>query len=134
MDVLIDNEHLTVEVLRDRRVIVVRRKATKIEAAADLMGIYTGAVRASDEFQGWGLVIDTREAPGRNDAEFESRVASLQEHVSGRFPRIAMVLRTAAGELQARRLQSERRGIRPEGGETFFTRDIAEAVSHAAGD
>ncbi|MBO6940404.1 MAG: hypothetical protein JJ863_35850 [Deltaproteobacteria bacterium] len=133
MDVLIDNEHLTVEAIRDRRVIVVRRKRTRLEAS-ELVGAYREALRASDEFRGWGLVIDTREAPGRNDPEFESRIDSLRDSVDGLFPRVAMCLQTAAGELQARRMQSERRETRPSTSETFFTRDIAEAVSHAAGD
>lgn len=133
MRVEVDNEHLVVEVHPGERVVVVRRKATRPETVAELEAAFTEAVSIAGDYRGWGLLIDSRLAPGRSDEEFEQRVTRLRARVDPIFSRVVMLLGTAVGVLQAQRLQSERRSESPNAAETLFTRDPDEAMRLAAG-
>jgi hypothetical protein len=71
------------------------------------------------------LLIDLREAPPRNDEEFEKEATrALATFVPG-FKASAFVVKTAVGRLQAVRLTRERGGDRP----AVFTSE-AEALAH----
>ena len=54
----------------------------------------------------WALLVDLRDAPSRNDADFESSIAKWQMGLFRRFDRTAVVVRTAAGRLQLLRMAS----------------------------
>lgn len=73
----------------------------------------------------WGLVVDMRRAPARNDPEFEAAMRPLREAVERRYARTALLLASAAGVLQVQRL------ARQEGAGTFVTTDEREAVRFA---
>ena len=57
----------------------------------------------------WAMLIDVRAAPSRNDPEFETAVSKWQMGLFRRFDRTAVVVRTAAGRLQIKRM-TERSG------------------------
>lgn len=55
----------------------------------------------------WRLLIDTRDAPLRNDRAFESALVRARALVSDRFSRSAVLVHTAAGKLQVSRYASQ---------------------------
>lgn len=67
------------------------------------------------------LLVDTRAAPPRNDAAFEAAFDPVRVALLSGFPKIAVLVRTTAGKLQAER-HAKRDGFRL----SVFT-DIAEA-------
>jgi hypothetical protein len=50
------------------------------------------------------LLLDIREAPPRNDPEFEAIVKRVRDRLFGRFARVAVLVRTATGRLQVNRM------------------------------
>jgi hypothetical protein len=72
--------------------------------------LYFGqAVRAIDGL-GRGrlkLIIDVRNAPLRNDPQYESAMADYRHKLARHIPRVAVIARTAAGRLHAQRLGKE---------------------------
>jgi sulfite reductase (NADPH) flavoprotein alpha-component len=80
-----------------------------------------------DEHRNFGLVVDTRQAPLRNDKDFEETMAHLRNELTAHFQRSAVLLDTPIGELQAQRLE------RDEGRKTLVTRSVAAAFRFAAG-
>ncbi len=76
---------------------------------------------------GYGLVVDTREAPLRNDQAFEGAMAKFRLELTARFERTAVLLDTELGELQVSRLE------RDEGRSTLVTRSVSAAFRFAAG-
>ena len=75
----------------------------------------------------FGLVVDMRQAPLRNDRAFEEAMAKLRVEITSHFERSAVLLDSALGELQVSRLE------RDEGRNTFITRSVAAAYRFAAG-
>ena len=129
----LENELISVDADVERRVIVVRRTSSWPMSAEKLARGYAGAMLQADQFQGWGLLIDTRDAPGQNDPDFERTLQRLRQEADAIFPRVAMVVQTTVGELHARRLQLQRRGEWfDEGSEALVTRDFDEAMRHIA--
>ncbi len=65
--------------------------------------------RVLDELgrEGWGLLIDTRRAPPRNDAAYERAFEPWRTRVMGGFRRVAVVAATATGRLQVARYARE---------------------------
>ncbi len=51
-----------------------------------------------------GLLLDIRDGPIRNDAPFEQAVRPYQEAVTKRFARVAVLVKTPVGKLQAGRV------------------------------
>ncbi|MEM6294022.1 MAG: hypothetical protein AAGA54_22280 [Myxococcota bacterium] len=58
------------------------------------------------------LLIDLRRGLGRNDVEFEQRLAARRKELFMRFRRSALLVRTAVGQLQVRR-HMEADGVEP---------------------
>jgi sulfite reductase alpha subunit-like flavoprotein len=83
-------------------------------------------VLRSDRSQS-GLLVDMRHAPIRNDADFESAMATLRAGLTGHFERTAVLLDTKLGELQVTRIErDERRG-------TLATRSESAALKFISG-
>ncbi len=127
MDVVVDNEYLRIEEHTSQRVVVLQRKASAGTVAA--IGAAYAEVQAllRPEFLEYGLIIDTREAPGRNDSEFEAMASRMRAGVEHRFARVVTLVGSAIGELQVRRM------AKAGGFEVLVTRDRAEAMTMAAG-
>ena len=53
------------------------------------------------------LIIDSREAPMKNDPQYETAMAEIRRQVARGIPRIAVIVKTAVGRLHAQRLGKE---------------------------
>lgn len=52
----------------------------------------------------WRLMIDVRDAPSRNDPQYERAFARHRPHMFGGFERRAVLVKSAVGRLQVNRL------------------------------
>ena len=50
------------------------------------------------------LLFDLREAPSRNDPEFEAAIKRVRDRAFARFAKVAVLVRSAAGKLQVQRM------------------------------
>jgi len=89
--------------LRYERSSVPYATVDEVERAYAAAGEALGHVRP-----GLKLLIDMRQAPPRNDDEFETRAGAALGVLLGRFPRYATLVRTAVGKLQTARIAAER--------------------------
>lgn len=104
-----DEQHFAIEELRDRRVLVLTRKATRPETAQALFAGFLQAMSATrPDHDSYGLVLDARAAPGNNTPEFERTLQRMRDVLVARFPNVVLVVHTAIGQLQADRLNRER--------------------------
>jgi hypothetical protein len=55
----------------------------------------------------WGLLIDSREGPLRNDPAFEQILARARGQIVDRFARVAVLVKSAIGKLQVARYARE---------------------------
>ena len=69
-----------------------------------------------------------RAAPGRNDSQFEASVGAMRPELDRLFRRVVMLVATAAGALQVRRLARE------QGRESLVTEDESEALRLCSAD
>ena len=76
-----------------------------------------------------GLIVDSRAPVGRNDPAFEAMMQEFTVTMTSRFPRIAVLIRSAVGRLQAQRLARQDPTWRP----LLVTDDLDEAIRHARG-
>lgn len=77
-----------------------------LEQAAQVWGAVVGALRGVDRSR-HVLLIDFREARGRNDAAFEQTVAPFRAETTRGFRRVAVLTKSTAGALQVQRLAKE---------------------------
>ena len=77
-----------------------------LEQAAQVWGAVVGALRGVDRSR-HVLLIDFREARGRNDAAFEQTVAPFRTETTRGFRRVAVLTKSSAGALQVQRLAKE---------------------------
>ena len=68
------------------------------------------------------IVVDVRKSPARNDIDFEKSMLMLRIAVSEHFGSVVLLVGTAVGELQVRRLATE------DGTRTIIARDTKHAV------
>jgi len=76
--------------------------------------------------RGWGLLVDTRSAPMRNDAGFEEILSRARARIVGRFGCAAILVTSDMGKLQVARYGRED----PRSPRVFS--DEAEALAHIA--
>ena len=74
-----------------------------LEAAEQTFERLLQLVKSTD-LEGYGLLVDSRNGPGRNDEAFESLLARYRDPLFAPFTRCAMLLRTQAGIMQSQRL------------------------------
>lgn len=87
-------------------VVHLQRSAERIqtlEQAAQVWGAVVGALRGVDRSR-HVLLIDFRDAPGRNDSAFEHTVAPFRAETTRAFRRVAVLTRSLTGQLQVQRL------------------------------
>jgi hypothetical protein len=123
------SSHWTLDEDPDEQVVALRRTSTpfaSVDEIASANGDIVARIRA--EHRRWGVVVDMRRAPRRNDPAFEAAMRGLREAVEGSFARTAVLLQTAVGVLQVTRLTRE------DGTATFATQDEAAAFRFARGE
>ena len=123
-----DSEFWLLEEFPEQQIAVLHRTPLPASSLAALAADNDALLAAlREEHQHFGLVVDTREAPLRNDKAFEQTMEKLRVELTSRFQRSAVLLDSALGELQVSRLE------RDEGRKTFITRSVSAAFRFAAG-
>jgi hypothetical protein len=107
---LYESPHVRIGELADSKVIVVERSAVPT-GDADVRAIFDPVERAISGIQRdrYGLLIDVRAAKGRNDEEFEKKFVPIRQSIQRGFRRVAIVVVTPQGKLQAGRYAREDR-------------------------
>jgi hypothetical protein len=76
----------------------------------------------------YGLLVDMRQAPIRNDAAFEGAMADLRNQLTTHFQRVSILLESNLGELQVTRIERDERRQA-----TITTRSESAALKFLAG-
>lgn len=107
---LYEGAHIRVGVLADSRVVVLERSAVST-GDADLATVFGPAEPALRGIarERYGLLIDVRAARGRNDPEFEKKFEPYRQSIQKGFLRVAVLVTTPHGKLQANRYAREDR-------------------------
>ena len=89
-------------------VVVIERTAVHSGDAdlADVFGPAEHALRNVERGK-FGLLVDVRLVPGRNDPEFEKRFQPYRQRLQRGFRRVAIVVETTYGKLQCQRYARE---------------------------
>lgn len=125
---LVASPYYVMEEDPDRRVVMLHRTPVAFESLEQLEEENEHIIRQiRADHADYGVVVDMRQAPVRNDPAFESSMRRLRAEVTQRFARLAVLLESAVGVLQVNRLD------RDEGQKTFATRSEAAAIGFAAG-
>jgi hypothetical protein len=99
-----EGTHVRVGVLESSRVVVLER--TSVPAGeldpAEMFAPVDKALATLDRGR-YGILIDVRTTPGRNDAEFEQRFAPVRQRLQRGFLRVAIVVKSTSGKLQSQR-------------------------------
>ena len=113
----------------ERQIAVLRRSARSLASLEDLIEQNQLVIAELDVLSKKdgldGIVVDMRQAPPRNDPEFEKAMAGLRANIFERFGRVAVLLSSAVGVLQVNRL------ARDEGVATFATLSESAAAQFA---
>lgn len=80
------------------------RSFPDVDEARRVFGAMAALVRSMD-LAGYVLLIDSRDAPGRNDEAFESVVGAVRAQLVERFEKRALLLRTVVGVMQTQRME-----------------------------
>lgn len=81
-----------------------------------------------ESYESWGVVVDMRQAPSRNDPAFEAAMRGLRSAIEARFARTVVLLATRVGMLQVNRLTRE------DGAKSLATTDEGAALRFARGE
>jgi hypothetical protein len=127
--VLVSSPYIVAEEDALHRVVTVTRSAKPAGATGEeLLDSYRQLVsQIEPRHKEYGLLIDSRLAPGRSNPEFEQAVGKITSTAQRQFARVVILIASAVGELQVRRLQRERHG------REHITRDYDEALALARG-
>jgi hypothetical protein len=99
------NEHWILDRDKARGLLVARRTAVPYPSITAISKSFDALEAAMDACgrSRYSLLLDLREAPSRNDPEFERVTASHPRRFARDFIRAAVLVRTAHGMLQIRR-------------------------------
>ncbi len=126
---LLSSDHWLMDESGYERVVVLRRTAVPF-ASAEAISRSTEEVTSKlrTYHRRFGVVVDLRLAPPRNDPAFEAATRALRSALQECFARVAVLLQTPVGVLQVNRVK------RDEGSALFFvTMNEDEALHFARG-
>lgn len=111
MNQLVGGPFVSVSVDPLRGVARVTRSGQRSQSIEEITAAFDGAIAALDTLDRprLRLLIDLRAAPGRNDAEFESAMATRRSKLIRGFAAVAILVQTPIGELQVGRIAREDR-------------------------
>lgn len=103
---ILRSKHFVVTVDEERRILRRARTAAPFESLEEVQTAYAALLQALLPLHRplYGQLIDARDAPPRNDPAFESVVTSHHEALYTGFRASAVLVKTAAGRLQVRRM------------------------------
>jgi hypothetical protein len=79
------------------------RTAEPFETLTDLVREHEALIPHLEPCRAQPLLVDLREAKGRNDASFEASMARFRQAMFRGFPKIVVLVRSAIGKLQVQR-------------------------------
>jgi ferredoxin-NADP reductase/cytochrome b involved in lipid metabolism len=127
-EVLAHNRYWLLEVDGARKVVVLRRSAAPTVDLAELVAANEQIIARLPQGGAYGgAVVDTRQAPPRNDVAFEAAMRRMREQVCRTYARVAVIVVSAAGALQVSRLG------RDDEAPTLVTHDEDAALRFAMG-
>lgn len=102
---LLRNDYVVVTLECDGRIVRFRRTAQVFPSLSIAKDIYAGGRATYDRIgkTGRGLLIDSRDAIGRNDPEFEVVLGEFRSRSLPGFTDNVVLIRTAVGALQVQR-------------------------------
>jgi hypothetical protein len=102
------SEYFEVEIdTKDKLVRIIRTERLLPTAVDEVRGIYSELARRLQPYAGYRALLDLRRVPvGRNDEAFEDLAVRSQTAMAKSFSRTAVLVRSAVGKLQLRRLTS----------------------------
>lgn len=126
---LLRTQYWTIVADDDARVVTRERTAERFATIDTVEAEYEAASRALDRIHraDYGVLVDLRAAPGRNDDAYEAVAQRHNARLYGGFRRVAVLVQTHAGKLQVRRFLDHSRADAE-----VFT-DEAEARAFARG-
>lgn len=85
------------------------RSARPYESVAEMRQAHAAIPAALDDLgrRGRRLLVDTRLAPPRDDADFEAALKPIRARITRDFDRVAVLTRTVIGQLQVQRQARE---------------------------
>jgi hypothetical protein len=103
---MVRTKHWTLERDVGKKFFRVRRTAEPFGSPDELKVAFDRMERALHalDLTRYALLLDIREGPMRNDPQFERTVRPYQEAIMQRFGRVAILVKTPAGKLQANRI------------------------------
>lgn len=106
MDELFRSSHLIVTREESGRLIRARRTSTPFASAADMYAVEAQFLRTIPVRERFGLavLVDVRDAPMLANDGLEIEAAKVIDAMAGDFERSALLVRTAVGALQVRRI------------------------------
>lgn len=105
-----------------RGLVRIIRTATPMPGSlAEIRAAFAGVQPRVAQLAGARALLDLRAGPGRNDADFEAASRELRQSILSQFSRVAILVRSAAGKLQVKRLSE---------GEGAVFLDEAEALRY----
>lgn len=126
-EVLLANRYWELSVDRAQGYVKVRRTPVAVGAIEEFTRENDSVIQALEGLStNLGIVVDMRQAPARNDAEFEDAMRRFRA-ACDRFARVAVLIESAIGVLQVNRLS------RAEGAKHFATQSEASAIKFAMG-
>jgi hypothetical protein len=105
----------------DRSIVLLVRKATGQVTAVEIERMLRGVMLTLGEPRNWSILFDTRAAVGRSGPEFEAEVARLREYMLTHYRRVAVLVRSAIGEMQVQRMLDKKARM-------LVFRDIGQAL------
>jgi sulfite reductase (NADPH) flavoprotein alpha-component len=126
---VLSTTYWTMEEDEDNHVVIICRTPTAVQTLADLVSQNEEVIRRfRPEHAAWGVVVDMRQAPRRNDPAFENAMGRLRLESSRRFARLAVLLESEEGVLQVNRLRRA-----DERDKSFATKSETAAIKFAMG-
>ena len=124
---ILTNTYWELEKLASEDVLILRRTPVNISSLPPFLESNEELIKTFPKYKNFGIVVDMRQAQGRNDPEFEDSMMNLRINIYTNFARVAVLLMSKTGVLQVNRIG------RNEGVENFATVSESAAVRFAKG-
>jgi hypothetical protein len=104
---LFEDEYITLTLDEARSLVRYIRSDVPFTSMTVMRALHARIAALIPEDAGLKLLLDVRQAPSRNDPEFETEIMRAFGTFLPKFDAHAVVARTAAGRLQAQRLERQ---------------------------
>lgn len=124
---LVSTDYWLMEEMASRKVVLLKRHAVAVDSIEELIRQNHKIIALMrPEHADYGIIVDMRQAPSRNDPEFEDAMSQMRSEIFRHYARVAVLVTSAVGVLQVNRM------ARDEGADTFATQSEVAAFRYAA--